>query len=144
MLQAFPILIYHLFVVNTLRAFKSRLVKRISVFRLIAFFHCDITKGTTARAVISQMETRAVACLYFDWFRWPVKKEMIARLTKEDLTRHKFFYKTACQLKEGNSIAAVESLPNPNLKGEKEKIVLFVITEMTRMLNLAHAYYFQI
>ena len=36
-LQAFPILIYHLFVVNTLRAFKSRLVKRISVFRLFVF-----------------------------------------------------------------------------------------------------------
>ena len=32
-LQAFPILSYQLFVVNTLRAFKSLLVKRISVFR---------------------------------------------------------------------------------------------------------------
>ena len=54
-LQAFPILIYHhLFLVNTLRAFKKRLVKRISVFRLCMFFHCDITKGTTARAVICQ------------------------------------------------------------------------------------------
>ena len=40
----------------------------------------------------NQMEARAVACLYFDWFRWPVKKEMIARLTNEDLTRHVFFF----------------------------------------------------
>ena len=55
-----------------------------------------------------------------------------------------FKYKTARQLKEGNSIAAVESLPNPNLKGEKENIVLFVITEITRLFNLARAYYFQI
>ena len=36
-LQPFPILIYHLFIVNTLRAFKSCLVKKISVFRLIVF-----------------------------------------------------------------------------------------------------------
>ena len=82
-LQAFPIVIYHLFVVNTLRAFKNRLVKRISVFRLTVFFHCDITKGTTARAVISQSDGSARSVfLCFDWFRWPWK---MTRLTKEDL-----------------------------------------------------------
>ena len=36
-------------------SFKSRLVKRISVFRLsVCFFHCDKTKGKIARAVITQ------------------------------------------------------------------------------------------
>ena len=93
-LQAFPILIYHLFVVNTLRAFKSRLVKRISVFRLIVFFHCDITKGTTARAVISQSDGSARSGLFVFWLvPLACEKEMIARLTKEDLTRHFFFVK---------------------------------------------------
>ena len=145
-LQSFPILINHLFIVNTLRAFKSCLVKRTSVFRLIVFFHCDITKGTTARAVISQSDGSARSGLFIFWLvPLACEKEMIARLTKEDLTRYRFFfYKTARQLKERNSIAAVEPLPNPNLKGEKEKIVLFVITEMTPWFNFARAYYFQI
>ena len=125
-LQALPILIYHLFVVNTLRAFKSRLVKRISVFRLIVFFHCDITKGTTARAVISQSDGSARTGLFTFWLvPLACEKEMIASLAKEDLMRqvlfYIYYYKTARQLKEGNSIAAVESLPNPNLKEGKGK-----------------------
>ena len=66
-LQAFPILICHLFVVNTQRAFKSRLVKRISVFRLTVFYHCDITKGTTARAVISQSDGSARSGFFVFW-----------------------------------------------------------------------------
>ena len=64
-LQAFPILIYHFFVVNNLRAFKRRLVKRISVFRLsVCFFHCDKTKGKTARTVISQSHGSASSGLF--------------------------------------------------------------------------------
>ena len=50
-LQVIPIIVYLLFAVNSLRAFEKRLFKRISVFRLSALFHCDITKGATARAV---------------------------------------------------------------------------------------------
>ena len=37
MLQIIPIIVYHLFAVNSLRAFKIRLFKRISVFRLCVF-----------------------------------------------------------------------------------------------------------
>ena len=66
-LQAFPILISHLFVVNTLRAFKSRLVKRISVFRLSVCFSIVTKQREKPRVQVSanHMEARAVVCLCF-------------------------------------------------------------------------------
>ena len=100
-LQAFPILIYHhLFLVNTLRAFKKRLVKRISVFRLCMFFHCDITKEQP-RVQLSANHgdgSATVVCLCFDWFRWPVKKGEAA--WQKRIRSNIIFYNTARQLKE--------------------------------------------
>ena len=65
-LQAFPIVIYHLFVVNTLRAFKSRLVKRISVFRLFVFplWH---NKGNNCACSYQPIRWKRAQCFFVFW-----------------------------------------------------------------------------
>ena len=106
-------------------------------------YHCDITKVAFPRAVISQSDGSAqwllyVLIVYVGWLKviwgqgW--EKRMLSDI----------FIKQHVNWKKETSIAAVCYQTLIPTLGEKKKVVLFVIIEMTCVFSLARAYFFQI